>query len=76
MAKNTNNGALGSNGARKRLHAVIDGKRVPLTRTVALYIAQQTHLLAVGDPQRTEMIAEAELAANNGSSVSSASTVV
>jgi hypothetical protein len=69
MAKDTSNGTLTSNGARKRLYAVIDGKRVPLTRTVALYIAQQTHLLALGDPKRAaEMLAEAELAGNNGSS--------
>ncbi len=62
MAKDTN-GALTNNGARKRVHAVIDGKRVPLDRTVALYIAQQTHLLALGNPKRAaEMVAEAERA--------------
>jgi hypothetical protein len=76
MAKDTNNGALSSNGARKRLYAMIDGKRVPLTRTVALYIAQQTHLLALGDPKRAaEMVAEAELAGSNGSNGASASSV-
>jgi hypothetical protein len=76
MAKDTNNGALSSNGARKRLYAMIDGKRVPLTRTVALYIAQQTHLLALGDPKRAaEMVAEAELAGTNGSSASGVRTV-
>jgi hypothetical protein len=59
--------------AAKRLHAVIDGKRVPLDRTAALYIAQQTHLLALGDPKRAaEMVAQAERAANNESSASSA----
>jgi hypothetical protein len=63
MAKDTNNGALTSNGARKRVHAVIDGKRVPLDRAAALRIAQQTHLLALGDPQRAaEMLAEAQQA--------------
>jgi hypothetical protein len=63
MAENTNNGSLNNNGARKRVHAVIDGKRVPLDRTVALYIAQQTHLLALGDPKRAaQMVAEAERA--------------
>jgi hypothetical protein len=70
MAKNTNNGALKNNGARKRVHAVIDGKRVPLNRTVALYIAQQTHLLALGDPKRAaEMLAEAERAKRERSTV-------
>lgn len=52
-----------NNGAPKRVHAVIDGKRVPLDRAAALYIAQQTHLLALGDPKRAaEMVAEAERA--------------
>jgi hypothetical protein len=41
-----------NNGGPKRVHAVIDGKRVPLDRAAALYIAQQTHLLALGDPKR------------------------
>jgi hypothetical protein len=51
------------NSAPKRLHAVIDGKRVPLDRAAALYIAQQTHLLALGDPKRAaEMVAAAERA--------------
>ena len=76
MAKNTNNGDLNNNGAPKRVHAVIDGKRVPLDRTAALYIAQQTHLLALGDPKRAaEMVAEAERAGNNGTNASSAGTV-
>jgi hypothetical protein len=49
---------------------VIDGKRVPLNRTVALYIAQQTHLLALGDPKRAaEMLAEAERAKRERSTV-------
>jgi hypothetical protein len=52
-----------NNGVPKRVHAVIDGKRVPLDRAAALYIAQQTHLLALGDPKRAaEMVAEAERA--------------
>jgi len=64
MIEHTNNGALNNNGAPKRVHAVIDGKRVPLDRAAALYIAQQTHLLALGDPKRAaEMVAEAERAA-------------
>jgi hypothetical protein len=38
-----------------------------------IYIAQQTHLLALGDPKRAaEMVAQAERAANNESSASSA----
>lgn len=46
------------NGAPKPVHAVIDGKRVPLDRAAALHIAQQTHLLALGDPKRAyEMVA-------------------
>jgi len=74
MAKNANNGSLNNDGARKRVHAVIDGKRVPLDRATALYIAQQTHLLALGDPKRAaEMVAEANLAASNGSNGASAS---
>ncbi len=60
---------LNNNSDPKLTHAVIDGKRVPLDRTAALYIAQQTHLLALGDPKRAaEMVAEAELAGNNGTS--------
>ncbi len=63
MVRDTNNGALSNNGAPKQVHAVIDGKRVPLDRAAALYIAQQTHLLALGDPRRAyEMVAEAERA--------------
>jgi hypothetical protein len=61
MIEHTNNGGPTSNGTRKRVHAVINGKRVPLDRAAALYIAQQTHLLALGDPKRAaEMVAEAE----------------
>jgi len=61
MIEHTNNGDPTSNGTRKRVHAVINGKRVPLDRAAALYIAQQTHLLALGDPKRAaEMVAEAE----------------
>jgi hypothetical protein len=37
--------------------------------------ALNAHLLAVGDPQRTEMIAEAERAGTNGNSASSAGIV-
>lgn len=38
--------------------------RLGASFTVALYIAQQTHLLALGDPKRAaEMLAEAERAA-------------
>lgn len=63
MAEHTNNGGPSNNDAPKRVHAVIDGKRVPLDRTAALYIAQQTHLLALGDPKRAaQMVAEAERA--------------
>jgi hypothetical protein len=70
MTEHTNNGALNNNGARKRVHAVIDGKRVPLDRAAALYIAQQTHLLALGDPKRAaEMVAEAERAERERSTV-------
>jgi hypothetical protein len=44
-------------------HAVIDGKLVPLDYEAARYIAQQAHLLALGDPKRAaEMVAEAERA--------------
>ena len=46
-----------------RAHPWVDGKRVPLTYEVARRIAQQTHLLALGDPKRAaEMVAEAERA--------------
>jgi len=44
-------------------YAVVDGRIVPFTLEIAREIAQQTHLLALGDPKRaTEMVAEAELA--------------
>jgi hypothetical protein len=63
MAKDTDNGTLSSNGARKRVYAVIDGKRVPLTYEVARSIALNAHLLSLGDPKRAaEMVAEAERA--------------
>jgi hypothetical protein len=80
VTKNTNNG----NGSRHLTHVMIDGELVPFTREIALQFAQQTHLLALGNPKRAaEMLAEAQTAANNGagsngtaaSSVSSAGTV-
>lgn len=75
MSKRTNSNGSTSNGS-PTAYAVIDGKRVPLTYEVARRISQQAHLLALGDPKRAaEMVAEAERAANNGSSVSSAGTV-
>jgi hypothetical protein len=68
MAKNTNNG----NGTRHLTHVMIDGELVPFTREIALQFAQQTHLLALGNPKRAaEMVAEAERARNNGSTGSS-----
>jgi hypothetical protein len=56
MTEHTNNG-------HPTRYAVVDGKRVPLTYEVARRIAQQAHLLALGDPKRAaEMVAEAERA--------------
>jgi hypothetical protein len=58
----------------RRLHAVIDGKRVPHDHEAARHIAQNAHLLALGDPKRAaEMVAEderakAEATNNNGAS--------
>jgi hypothetical protein len=53
MTEHTNNG--------RRHYAVIDGKRVPLDYDAARRIAQQAHLLALGDPKRAaEMVSEAE----------------
>ncbi len=47
----------------QRGYAAIDGKLVPLDRNAARRIAQQAHLLALGDPKRAyEMVAEAERA--------------
>ena len=44
-------------------YAVVDGKRVPLDYAAARRIAQQAHLLALGDPKRAaQMVAEAERA--------------
>jgi hypothetical protein len=70
MAKNT------TNGSTHTTHVVIDGKLVPFTREIALQFSLNAHLLSLGDPKRAaEMLAEAQRAGNNGSSVSSASTV-
>jgi hypothetical protein len=67
MAKSTNNGS----GASHTTHVVIDGKLVPFTREIALQFSLNAHLLSLGDPKRAaEMLAEAERAGNNGSSVS------
>jgi hypothetical protein len=42
---------------------VIDGKLVPFDDKAARYIAQQTHLLALGDPEYAyKMVAESEQA--------------
>ncbi len=47
--------------ATPTVYAVIDGKRVPLDRTAALHLAQNAHLLALGDPEYAhKMVAEAE----------------
>jgi len=44
-------------------HAIVNGKRVPLDYEAARYIAQQAHLLALGDPEYAyKMVAEAEQA--------------
>jgi hypothetical protein len=44
-------------------YAVIDGKIVPFDRAAALHMAQQAHLLALGDPEyAAEMTAAAERA--------------
>jgi hypothetical protein len=57
MTEHTNNGQLTPR------YAVIDGERVPLDYAAARRIAQQAHLLALGDPKRAaEMVAEAERA--------------
>lgn len=49
-------------------YAVIDGKRVPLDYKAARRLALNAHLLALSNPKRTEMIAEAERAERNTSS--------
>lgn len=47
--------------SHNRAHAVIDGKRVPLDYPAARHLAQNAHLLALGDPKRAaEMLAEAQ----------------
>jgi hypothetical protein len=44
-------------------YAVIEGQYVPFDRAAALHLAQNAHLLALGDPKRAaEMVAEAERA--------------
>lgn len=49
--------------AHNGAHAVINGKRVPLDYAAARHLAQNAHLLALGNPKRAaEMIAEAERA--------------
>jgi hypothetical protein len=59
MSKRTNSNGSTSNGSQT-VYAVIDGKRVPLTYDVARRIAQQAHLLALGDPEyAAEMTAAA-----------------
>ncbi len=56
MTEHTNNG-------QPTRYAVIDGKRVPLDYAAARVLAQNAHLLALGDPKRAaEMVAEAERA--------------
>jgi hypothetical protein len=73
MSKRTNSNGSTSSGSRT-VYAVIDGKRVPLTYEVARRISLQAHLLSLGDPKRAaEMVAEAERAGINLSSVGSAS---
>ncbi len=52
-----------ANNGQPTRYAVIDGKRVPLDYAAARRIAQQAHLLALGDPKRAaKMVAEAERA--------------
>ncbi len=47
----------------QRGYAAVDGKIVPFDRAAARRIAQQAHLLALGDPKRAaQMVAEAERA--------------
>jgi len=75
MSKRTNSNGSTSNGSRT-VYVVIDGKRVPLNYASARVVALNAHLLAVGDPHRAEMIAEAERAGINVSSVSGVGTVV
>ena len=44
-------------------YAVVEGKIVPFDHDVARRLAQNAHLLALGDPKRAaEMVAEAERA--------------
>jgi hypothetical protein len=72
---NTSNGNGSTNNGSRTVYVVIDGKRVPLDYASARVVALNAHLLAVGEPQRTEMIAEAERAGIDVNSVSSARTV-
>jgi hypothetical protein len=53
--------------------AVIDDKRVPLDYTAQRRLALNAHLLSLGNPKRaSEMLAEAELAGNSATAISSA----
>ena len=62
MSKRTNTNGSQSNGSQTA-YAVIDGKRVPLDYAAARRLAQNAHLLALGDPKRAaKMVAEAERA--------------
>jgi hypothetical protein len=72
MAKNTTNGNGDSD--LYLTHVVIDGKRVPFTREIALQFSLNAHLLSLGNPKRAaEMLAEAQRAGNNGNSLSNGS---
>ena len=77
MSKQASTNGSRSNGLGSRsnglptAYAIIDGKRVPLDYAAARRLALNAHLLSLGDPKRaTEMLAEAQRAGNNGSSVS------
>jgi hypothetical protein len=71
MSKRTNSNGSTSNSSRT-VYVVIDGKRVPLNYASARVVALNAHLLAVGNPRRSEMIAEAERAGINVSSAGNA----
>ena len=74
MSKRASTNGSGSNGL-PTAYAIVDGKRVPLDYAAARRLALNAHLLSLGNPKRaTEMLAEAELAATNGSNDSSVSS--
>jgi hypothetical protein len=72
VSKLANSNGSTSNGSRT-IYVVIDGKRVSLNHASARVVALNAHLLAVGEPQRTEMIAEAQRAGINVSSIAGVS---